>query len=370
MSNGVVELSPLLEPITGDNPAGSDLREDQSWSNALRQIKDFREAARRSEKQVDLDGGEPKQSLESWKKLRVLALQVLQENTKDLEIAACLLEALLRLEGFAGLCSGLQVTRGLVENFWDHIYPRPDEDGIETTLLPLQRLDGEVLASAIRRVPITNGKNGVQLVTWQYRQAADLDRCSPEERQTRIDRGAATKEMFDQASRETPAGFFQETYDQLLACRSEVKLLTEAIRERCPDVSPTFIAVDEALAEAESVVRLVAGPKLQVAATAPVAGAASENSEPGDGSPVNFVDNPPGGREDAFRTLEAIAAFFERTEPQSLVPAQLRKAIRWGRMSPAQLYAELIEDSSVREQIFKVVGITERPEESSGDSSD
>ena len=35
MSNGMVELSPLLEPITGDNPAGSDLREDQSWSNAL-----------------------------------------------------------------------------------------------------------------------------------------------------------------------------------------------------------------------------------------------------------------------------------------------------------------------------------------------
>src|ERR1700730_5716853 len=150
----MVELSPLLEPITGENPAGSDLREDHSYSSALRQIKDFREAARRSEKQIDLDGGEPKQSLEAWKKLRILALQVLQENTKDLEVAACLLEALLRLEGFAGLCFGLQVTRGLIENFWDHIYPRPDEDGLETRLVPLQRLDGDVLAGAIRRVPI------------------------------------------------------------------------------------------------------------------------------------------------------------------------------------------------------------------------
>jgi type VI secretion system protein ImpA len=85
---------------------------------------------------------------------------------------------------------------------------------------------------------------------------------------------------------------------------------------------------------------------------------------------VNFVDKQPSGREDAFRTLESIALFFERTEPQSLVPAQLRKAIRWGRMSPAQLYSELIEDSSVREQIFKVVGISDKSEESGADSSD
>jgi type VI secretion system protein ImpA len=369
VSNGMVELSPFLEPITGDNPAGSDLREDQSWSNALRQIKDLREAARRAEKQIDLDGGEPKQSLEAWKKLRVLAMQVLQENTKDLEIAACLLEALLRLEGFAGLCDGLRITRGLVENFWDNIYPRPDEDGLETTLLPLQRLDGDVLAGAIRRVPITDGKGSVQLQTWQYRQATDLERCSPEERQTRIDRGAATREMFDQAGRETNAGFFQETYDRLSSCRDEVKLLTEALHERCPEVSPTFIAIDEALTEVQSVVRLVAGPKLQIAPP-PSSDAEGEiQGESGDATSVNFVDKAPRGREDAFRILESVAAFFERTEPQSLVPAQLRKVVRWGRMSPAQLYSELIEDSSVREQIFKVVGIAEKPNESSSDSS-
>jgi hypothetical protein len=37
-------------------------------------------------------------------------------------------------------------------------------------------------------------------------------------------------------------------------------------------------------------------------------------------------------------------------------------------MSPSQLYSELIEDSSVREQVFKIVGI-ERKEESSDGSS-
>jgi type VI secretion system protein ImpA len=66
-------------------------------------------------------------------------------------------------------------------------------------------------------------------------------------------------------------------------------------------------------------------------------------------------------RDDAFRILLSVADFFERSEPQSLLPAQIRRVVRWGRMSPQELFAEVVEDSSALEHMFKLVGIP-RPE--------
>ncbi len=386
MSEAVVDVNSLLAPIEGEYPAGTDLRADESANSRLRQIKDLRETARRREKQIELEEAEAEEkegrqpnapalrfskSIEPWKKLRVLATETLREESKDLEVAAYLIEALLRVEGFAGLGDGLRLARGLVEGYWDvadpdnpGLYPRPDEDGLETTVLPLQRLDGEVLAAVIRQIPITDDANVGPFVAWQYRQAGELSRCTPDERQVRIDRGAATREMFDRAARETSAEFFRETNRKLTDCRQELELLTQSLNERCPQHSPTFSAVEDALREVQDVVKAIAGPKLQEMS-------AGSDGVQSDGEPLgnHLVDNSVSRREDAFRMLENIAAFFERTEPQSLIPAQLRKVVRWGRLSPAQLYMELIEDSSVREQIFKQVGIAEQKDDSS-ESSD
>ncbi len=362
MTETVVDIETLLSPVEGDNPAGNDLREDGSWSSKLRQVKDLREAARRNEKQLELDGGNPSEALEPWRKLRTAAIDVLSSSSKDLEVAAYLIEALVRIEGFAGLRDGMRLARGLVENFWDDVYPRPDDDGLETTVLPLQRLDGDILTAPIRRVAVTQDTSVGRLVTWQYRQAMDLKQCSPEERQTRIDRGAATKEMFDKAARETSTPFFQELDGHITQCLEELKLLAAALHERCPEHSPTYSSVEEALLDARSVVRVMAGPRLQE-------GKVSTSTGSNDGAEGTVVDNQVSGREDAFRRIEEIAAYFERTEPQSLIPVQLRKVVRWGRLSPAQLYTELIEDSSVREQIFKQVGIAEPKDESDNESS-
>jgi len=42
------------------------------------------------------------------------------------------LDALLRGDGLNGLIAGVRLMTGLVENFWDDLFPRPDEDGMET----------------------------------------------------------------------------------------------------------------------------------------------------------------------------------------------------------------------------------------------
>jgi type VI secretion system protein ImpA len=62
-------------------------------------------------------------------------------------------------------------------------------------------------------------------------------------------------------------------------------------------------------------------------------------------------------RDDAFRILLSVADFFERTEPQSLIPAQLRRVVEWGKLAPQELFARVIEDTSALEQMYKLVGI-------------
>ena len=53
--------------------------------------------------------------------------EVLAAQSKDLEIAAYVIEAVTRTEGFQGLeLRRLQATRLMVENFWDHLYPLPE----------------------------------------------------------------------------------------------------------------------------------------------------------------------------------------------------------------------------------------------------
>ena len=81
--------------------------------------------------------------------------------------------------------------------------------------------------------------------------------------------------------------------------------------------------------------------------------AASSESTDATGSPV--------GREEAFRQLEKIAAYFERHDPHSLLATQIRNVVRLGRLPLPDYYKELISDGSALQTLFKFVGIESPP---------
>ena len=55
--------------------------------------------------------------------------------------------------------------------------------------------------------------------------------------------------------------------------------------------------------------------------------------------------------------LEKVAKWFESNEPQSLLPPEIRKVIKRGRMSPQELFQDLISDENARRQLYRDVGI-------------
>src|SRR5262245_49292994 len=116
-SESVVELEKLLAPIPGDKPTGVDLRADGNPNSDYYKLKDARFAARAKERELESDpaaaAAAPDQ-LPEWRAILDGAPKVLAEQSKDLEVAAWLVEALVRRYGFVGLRDGFRLTRGLV----------------------------------------------------------------------------------------------------------------------------------------------------------------------------------------------------------------------------------------------------------------
>src|SRR2546426_125184 len=125
----VLDLAKLCSALEGDQPVGPDLRSDTSPRSVYYAVKDARNAARAAERKLMAGGGD--EAPPDWRPVLDQSVKILANQAKDLEIAAYLIEALVRLHGFPGLRDGFILVKRLVEQFWDGLYPLPDEDGLE-----------------------------------------------------------------------------------------------------------------------------------------------------------------------------------------------------------------------------------------------
>src|SRR4051794_5385726 len=131
------DLAALLAPIPGDTPAGVDLRGDATPQSLYYRLRDARADARASERRMEAPDPEKPETASTapppeWRTIRDLGVEVIAGHSKDLEIAGWLTEALLRSDGLPGFAAGVQLMTGLVEDFWDDLFPLPDEDGVVT----------------------------------------------------------------------------------------------------------------------------------------------------------------------------------------------------------------------------------------------
>ncbi len=362
----------LLAPFDGASPAGQDPRADLSPASRFLLIKDARASARRKERALDIDA-DAAPPTEEWSVVAQNACRVLSEDGKDLEIAAWLIEALLRLDGLPGLSTGLKVAEGLVAQFWDDVHPRPDEDGQEPRLAPFIALNGSggdgTLTQALRKLPLTGG-DGYAL--WQYEQAREIEALADEgKRASRLAGGALSMEAFLAALRETPAAFYANLLDDVAEARRSLDALSDAFAARVGRESPPAGGLRGILQDLEDAVRVAAADKLlhmpadpgeAASADAPGGGdaaAADEAGAPDDRIPAT---GKPAGREDAFRQLLQIAAFFRATEPHSPISYSLEDVVRRGRLPLPHLLDELIMDPDARRFFFIASGVKPKDE--------
>lgn len=363
-SPDVLDFAKLLAPVSADAPAGPDLRGNAGPGSPYYQVKDARNAARAAERTIE--GGAEDPTPPDWKAVVAAATKALAA-TKDLEIAAYLTEGLCRTNGFAGLRDGFKLTRGLVEAFWDQLYPTPDEEGVPTRVAPLTGLNGEdaegTLIAPINRVPITDGPGLGRLTHANYLQAVATGKIlDPKAKEKKIAGGAMHMELVQKAVDETPAPFYRNLADDLAAALAEFAELGKVLDAKAGPAAPPTSAIKGALENVQAAVKDVARGKLAVTQTAAPEEKKADGAKPeANGKPAEEEAGeklpPIRNREDALNAILRLADYFRRLEPHSLVPFALEQSVRWARMPLPDLILELIPDEGPRKALFKQVGI-------------
>lgn len=370
---GAFDPEELLRPVSDDAPCGTDPRADHGADSPYYRAKDTRAAARRIERANDADG-ETHVPLQEWSEVAELCVEILVSRAKDLEVSTWLIEAMLRLEGFAGLQSGVATATGLVARYWDSIYPQPDEDGFELRLSPFINLNGQdspgTLMQPLRKIAVTYGETAYQF--WQYEQALEISQITDQSRKdARIAGGGLELEQFTLAVQQTPAEFYARLVAEIEASLGALNELSDAFADKVGHDAPPAGALRAMLGTILDAVRQFAGDKLAQYAAAS-AFPEEEELEQADGEEADGEmpatgpsKGPIANREDALRQLLKVAAYFREHEPHSPISYTLEEIVRRGRMPLPQLLDELIIDANARHYFYLASGL--RPPEGGGE---
>lgn len=332
----MLDIEEFLLPISDDAPAGEDVRYEVVYD----EIRDARES------DPDLPQGEweTERRVADFKAVAKMAGEVLRTRSKDLQIAAWLMEAWVDREGFAGLQAGLALQKELLERFWDDVYPEIDEGDLEFRAAPLEWIAG-YLGPRLREVPLNPAGHG--FITYKagralgYEESVESDPQKLAARQAEIDLGKVSPEAFDAAVDKAPKEWYKELVagiDGSLAALDALEAFTD---ERFDDVAPSFRPLREVVAEVERVARRILAEKLEadpdpVAAPAPAApdtGAAPSAPTSGGGAPAAAtLSVEPTSRDDAGSRIASAARYLRQADPLDPAPYLMIRGLRWGEL--------------------------------------
>jgi len=365
----VLEIDALLTPISESAPAGEDLRADGAPDSPYFKVKDARTAARAAERNET--GDQTGIMVEEWRTVIDVAPEIIASRAKDLEITAWLAEGMLRSDGFAGLRDAFTLAKGLVETFWDTLYPMPDEDGVSTRVAPLTGLNGEggdgTLILPLRKAALLSGAER-PLAFWHIEKALEVAKVTDPDRKARmVQEGAATMEEVQAAVNGTPPQALASLLEDIKGCQEAFKALDDSLTAKCGNDAPPTGNIRSTLSAIADMVTFVTKDRLAALQAAPAAdapaGGGAAAAAPG-GAPVARGAGGAYTRDAAFDELLRIAAFFRGTEPHSPISYTLEELVRRGRMPMPELLAELIPDAAARSAFFLAAGI--KPPEAAG----
>ena len=334
----------LLIPIEGSNPSGASLRYDPVYDK----IKE----ARREELQPPPGMTEQDRKVSDNVQVIKLTTELLTKKTKDLQIAAWLTEASLKQRGFAGLKDGLALCLGLVEKFWDTIYPEIEDGDAESRGAPLGFV-GTKLDLPLKLVPMVEKARYGLLDYQQTKEVGYEDQAKNDEAKKRraqlVKEGKLTPEAFDKAFEETPKKFYAQAEKDLDACLQSLASLRKLCDERFGDEGPAFGPLQKALEETRHPIHQFLQKKrekepdpVEVVPAAEAAPGAEGEAAAAGAAPVRagvFISvetsSEPPDRMDAIRRIAEAAAFLRKREPQSPASYLMLRGLRWGELRAA-----------------------------------
>lgn len=332
----VIDIEELLSEIAADAPCGEDLEYDPAFAEMEKLAQ---ETPERQYGETIIPAEPP-----DWRGVKKMALSLL-ERTRDLRVAVYLTRALLQTDGLPGFGDGLALVEGLIERYWDSVFPQLDpEDNNDPTLRVntiVALCDLETTLRALRETPLVSSRalgrfslRDVQIATGVLTPVV-TDEQAELPTLARIDAAFQDADLEDLQTTATTATHAMERVERIEAALTDRIGVTQA-----PDLSAltgVLKEIRQVLAERLQRRGAGVGPAAEAVAAA-AAGTGLPGSIAGEGQ--RLVVGEIASREEVIRMLDKLCEYFNRYEPSSPVPFLLKRA----RMLVTKNFMEILLD--------------------------
>jgi type VI secretion system protein ImpA len=336
----ILDFNTLEAPIPGDAPAGVplpfELRETLTRNRIDDNPENFPESARPTLRKAD------------WKAIVELSKTALTKTSKDLLAATRLLEALVKLHGFAGLRDGLRLLRILVEKCWDRIHPTIEDGDLDLRAGPFLWLDdpgtGARFPSTLRLTPLISHEG----------QTYCLEDWNP----SAVGKASPNREGFERAAAALSLENCQRIVEDMTEAQAELRQLSAALTAKMGPAAPALIGVREALEACVTLMQQILARKRPP--EAPKSDTPTGPAEPGK-SGVATPSTPVKTRAEAYRQIAQAAAVLKELEPHSPIPYLIQRAVELGSMPFPELIKDLVRDPKIVQEMNRELGIKDAP---------
>ena len=353
-----IDVKELLAAIPGDDPAGS----DASFSDQFDRI---REARRADDPSLAQGEWQTELKVADWREAQSLAEDVLLRTSKDLQAAVWLAEAAIARHGLEGARDGFELLDGLLNGYWDGLYPRAEDGDLEERAGKLAWF-ATYGTQALQAMPLNEDPHEqLTLAGWiDSREVDNLGRQNAEAYQMALDEGRVNGETFDTGMLAVSDDTVRTRAEQVQAARDTFDRFSATVDAKLGRDAPNLASIGDALKKIQQVYAKVATAKglagvaggdeaAERGADGVVGGAATG----GGGAALDLSAGSLASKEAALRALAEIAGFFRRTEPHSPVAYLLDRAVLWANMPLEQFLAEIIRDEGTLSAIRERVGL-------------
>ena len=362
----ILDFDSLLSPIPGDSRGGESLRYAGPY--------DAIEEARRADDELTQGEWQRETKASDWRQVIELSTEALSKRSKDIQIAAWLSEALVRLHGFAGLRDGCRLIRELVGQFWDCLYPEIEDGDLESRAAPLEWMN-QRLPEAVRFIAIARSGQGQPYGWWYWQESRNVDnlaRTNVEARNAALAEGKISGEDFDKAVATLRRPHYETLFAEVGEAVAELRALDRAVDERFGRDAPSLVALKQAVDDCHRLVEAIVKRKRELEPD-PTSTDGVSNVAGTDGVSAPGPNGSGGGmlrdRAAALQRLSEVAAFFRRTEPHSPVSYLVQRAVQWGHMPLEDWLQEVIKDQTVLGHLRETLGLKESTGTTSGGES-
>lgn len=323
-------IDELLAPISAEAPAGTDAAEE---------IEKLEEKIKGKQTETIVDG-RPVATFEepNWRELTEESADLLKNKSKHLRAAMIYCVACSVTRAWPGLHEGLEVMATLLESSWDTLHPVPEEGdpyeraGILSDLsLPMSKpLDPYNFVLRVQRLKLTQSNNHG---SWSFLEMEAAQ--TPEQKLLGADVTPPSLEQINASW----ADLAEEPRDEMLTAVSGAVSCLKRIAEVFKDKKskPDLALLTTILGKIER--------RIQAKGALSPADEPTDEARPEKGKTKSLVLGEIQSREDAVKTLKAVSAYFQRTEPSSPIPLLLKLALEVRNQTFVQILKRLSPSS-------------------------